>query len=105
MPTRGYGSHVPNPGPLAAGGHMLGDSVRVTIIPTLARSTSNPAAPGSTWADWINGSQRRMRIIRGREPTRLLGMAAASLGKSVEEILQDTPHGRSWVVVPKPVQD
>lgn len=49
MPTRGYGSHVPNPGPLAAGGHVMADSVRVTIIPTLTRSTSNLFSPGSTW--------------------------------------------------------
>jgi len=34
MPTRGYGSHVPNPGPLAAGGHVMADSVRVTSMPT-----------------------------------------------------------------------
>jgi hypothetical protein len=40
MRTRGYGSHVPNPGPLAAGGHVMADSIRVTIIPTLTRSTS-----------------------------------------------------------------
>ena len=34
MPTRGYGSHVPNPGPLAAGGHVMADSVRVTSMST-----------------------------------------------------------------------
>ena len=40
MPTRGYGGHMPNPGSLAAGGHVIADSIRVTIIPTLTRSTS-----------------------------------------------------------------
>ena len=40
MPTCGYGGHMPNPGPLAAGGHVMADSVRVTISPTLTRSTS-----------------------------------------------------------------
>ena len=56
MPTCGYGSHVPNLGPLAAGGHVMADSVRVTIISTLTRSTSTlshwdqPRPGGSTAA-------------------------------------------------------
>jgi hypothetical protein len=69
MPTRGYGSHVPNPGPLAAGGHVMADSIRVTIISILTRSTSNLFSPGSTWRWCINCSPRQTKIIRGREPT------------------------------------
>jgi hypothetical protein len=46
MPTRGYGSHVPNPGPLAAGGRVMAYAVRVTIIPTLTRSSSNLFSSG-----------------------------------------------------------
>jgi hypothetical protein len=64
MPTRGYGSHVPNPGPLAAGGHVMADSIRVTIISILTRSTSNLFSAGSTWP-WVSTAARDRRGSSG----------------------------------------
>jgi hypothetical protein len=97
MPNRGYGGQVPSPGPLAAGGHVMADPVRVTSMPTPVTHPEHVQS-ALTWINLalgVNGSPRQTRILRGREPTRVLGMAAASLGEPVEEVLQGTPHGRS----------
>jgi hypothetical protein len=60
MPTRGYGSQVPNPGPLAAGGHVMADSIRVTSMPT---PVTHPEHVQSALT-WIN-----LALVYQRQPT------------------------------------